>query len=210
MFSKPAITILQANGGFAFATSPSCPATRARLLWSAQSDASVLQVKATTAPARDADAFDLNKLCSFATLVVGPERTEHLVLSDGYRRIRIDVSDGSLRAGPVHLRYNLQGFTGIDPQILTLRRLFALYRLGRFARNLHPREPLAPRWLSALRVHDATAAGASQREIAAVIYGQKSAMVGRDNGSDFLRLRVQRLVRIGRRLVSGGYLALLR
>ena len=203
-------TNFQANGGFAFATCPSCPATRARLLWSAQSDASVLQVKATAAPARDVDAFDLAKLSSFATLAVGPDKAEHLVLSDGYRRIRIDVSDGTLRAGPVHLRYDLQGFVGVDARILTLRRLLALHRLGRFARSLHPPEHLAPRWLSALRAVDAIAAGTSQREIAAILYGQKSAVVSNESGSEFLRLRVQRLVRIGRHLVSGGYLALLR
>ena len=203
-------TNFQAGGGFAFAISPSCPATRARLLWNAQSDASVLQVKATAALAGDADAFDLAKLSSFATLAAGPDNAEHLVLSDGYRRIRIDVLDGTLRAGPVHLRYDLHGFVGVDARILTLRRLLTLNRLGRFARNLHPPEHLAPRWLFALRVYDATAAGASQREIAAVLYGQKSAAVSKESGSDFLRLRVQRLVRIGKRLVSGGYLALLR
>ena len=141
-------------------------------------------MRATPAAASGADVFDLGKLSSFATLAVGREETEHLVLSDGYRRIRLDVSEGTLRAGPVHLRYCLQGFVDVDTQILTLRRLLALNRLGRFARNLHPREHLAPRWLYAMRVHDATAVGASQREIAAVIYGQKSAMLGRDNGSD--------------------------
>jgi hypothetical protein len=34
--------------------------------------------------------------------------------------------------------------------------------------------------------------------------------VGRESGSDFLRLRVQRLVRVGRYMVSGGYKMLLR
>lgn len=132
------------------------------------------------------------------------------MLSDGYRHIRLDVTCGTLRAGPVRFSYDLHGLVGVEAKILTLRRLVALHRLGRFARNLHPQEHLAPRWLTALRVHDAVAARASQREIAAVIYGQKSAVLGRDSGSDFLRLRVQRLVRIGRCLVSGGYLALLR
>ncbi len=131
------------------------------------------------------------------------------MISDGYRHIRIDVTRGTLRAGPVHLRYEMQGFESAEARILTLRRLLALCRLGRFARNLHPRERLAPRWLAALRVYDAVGHGASQREIATTLYGQQSTALGRDSGSDFLRLRVQRLVRIGRHMVGGGYLSLL-
>lgn len=132
------------------------------------------------------------------------------MLSDGYRRIRIDVTHGTLREGPVHLRYELHGFAGVEAKILTLRRFLALRRLGRFARYLHPPDHLAPRRVAALRVFDAVRQGVSQREIAMTLYGEKSTELGLDSGSDFLRLRVQRLVRIGRQMVSGGYLMLLR
>jgi hypothetical protein len=145
-----------------------------------------------------------------ATVVVQAAGGEHLVLSDGYRRIRIDVVRGTLREGPVHLRYELQGLVGIDSKILTLRRLLALCRHGRFARNLHPPERLAPRWVAALRVYDAVREGASQRQVAAIMYGEKSTTVGEESGSDFLRLRIQRLVRVGRYMAAGGYRTLLR
>ena len=142
-------------------------------------------------------------------MVVSTDGGEHVVLSDGYRRIRIDVGRGTLCDGPVHLRFELQGFAGSEAQILTLRRLLALCRLGRFARNLHSPERLAPRWVTALRVQDAVREGGSQREIAAVLYGEQSLSVSREHGSDFLRLRVQRLVRAGRYMMSGGYRTLL-
>jgi hypothetical protein len=145
-----------------------------------------------------------------ATVVVHGAGGEHLVLSDGYRRIRIDVIRGTLCEGPVHLRYELQGLVGIDSKILTLRGLLALCRLGRFARDLHPPEHMAPRWVAALRVYDAMREGASQRQVAAVIYGEKSTAVDRESGSDFLRLRIQRLVRVGRYMAAGGYQTLLR
>jgi hypothetical protein len=143
------------------------------------------------------------------TVVVHVAGGEHLVLSDGYRRIRLDVGRGTLCEGPVHLRYQLQGFAGIERKVLTLRRLLALCRLGRFARNLHPQERLAPRWVAALRASDAVRDGASHRDIAAIIYGERSSAVGRESGSDFLRLRIQRLVRVGRYMAAGGYLTLL-
>ena len=142
-------------------------------------------------------------------MVVSTDGGEHVVLSDGYRRIRIDVEHGTLCEGPVHLSYEILGITGVEAKVLTLRRLLALCRLGRFARNLHPPESLAPRWVAALRVQDAMHEGTSQREIAAVLYGEQSLSVSREHGSDFLRLRVQRLVRAGRYMMSGGYRALL-
>jgi hypothetical protein len=143
-------------------------------------------------------------------VVVPTDRGEHIVPSDGCRRIRIDVGRGTLCEGPVHLRYEIQGLANIENKILTLRRLRALHRLGRFARNLHPPERLAPRWIATLRAHDAVEEGNSHREIAVVLYGEKSMALGQESGSDFLRLRVQRLVRVGRYMVSGGYRTLLR
>ncbi len=145
-----------------------------------------------------------------ATIVVSRDGSEQLVLSDGYRRIRVDVRCGSLQEGPVRLSYELQGLAGTEFKLLTLRRFIALCRLGRFARNLHPPERLAPRWVAALRVYDAILEGTTQRVITAVLYGNKSIAVSQESGSDFLRLRVQRLVRHGRNMVSGGYLELLR
>jgi hypothetical protein len=145
-----------------------------------------------------------------ATVVVQAAGGEHLALSDGYRRIRIDVIRGTLCEGPVHLRYELKGLASVESKILTLRRLLALCRLGRFARDLHPQERLAPRWVAALRVYDAVREGASRRQVAAVMYGEKSATVGEESGSDFLRLRIQRLARVGRYMAAGGYRTLLR
>jgi hypothetical protein len=144
-----------------------------------------------------------------ATIVRAPDGCEHVALSDGYRRIRIDVAHGTLLAGAVHLDYLLNGLAGVDAKLLTLRRLMALARLGRLARGLYPIERLAPRWVAALRTHDALSAGASQRDVARVLFGIGAGGSDWRHGSDFFRLRVQRLARIGRRMVQGGYRTLL-
>lgn len=60
-----------------------------------------------------------------------------------------------------------------------------------------------------LRTIDAMAAGASQRDIATMLFGTE--MVERDwaAASSYLRLRVQRLTKATRTLLNGGYLRFL-
>ncbi len=141
---------------------------------------------------------------------MAPDGREQVALSDGYRRIRIDVARGTVLEGPVRLEYLLGGFGDVDTRILTLRRLISLHKSGRFARGLFPAERLAPKWLAALRTCDAVRAGATQSDIARALFGERFGSSGRREGSDFLRLRVQRLVRKGRSMIQGGYRTLLR
>jgi hypothetical protein len=199
-----------APGGSAFAESADRPASRARLIWDHLRDPSVLTVETAPPDAADGEAFDISRLPTLVTIVVAPGGGEHVALSDGLRRIRIDVADGTLLQGPVRLRYRLADAQGLDPQILTMRRLLALRRTGRFAPSLFPRERMAAHWAMALRASDALAAGASQRDLAGLLFGALSARTDWRGASDFLRLRVQRLVRIARRMTHGGHFALLR
>jgi hypothetical protein len=50
-----------------------------------------------------------------------------VVLSEGYRRIRLDVDEGSLAGnGPVALQYRLHGLVSAEAEILPLRRFVHL------------------------------------------------------------------------------------
>jgi len=198
------------SGVCAFAEASGCPAHRARLLWHAALDTSVLRVAARPISSPDRDAFDLAALADIGTIVVMPDGRGSAVISDGYRHIRLDVELGTLRLGPVLLTSMFDGLIDIDAKILTLRRLVALHRLGRFARGLHPRERVAPRWIMALRAHDAERGGASQRELAMVLFGTSGIDSEWNKGANFRRLRVQRLTRVGRTMIQGGYRGLLR
>jgi hypothetical protein len=196
-------------GGFTFAEDPKLPAPAARLIWAYQVNRAVVRVEAMAASPAGPDSFDLAHFAGMVSIAM-TQNGEVVALSDGYQRIRLDVVSGSLLDGPVRLHYHLSGFCDLDVKLLTLRRLAALCRRGRFSSTLHPREPRAPRWIAALRAHDAIAEGASQREIAATLFGE--AWVSEDwrRDSDSLRLRTQRLVRSARTMVAGGYLRLLR
>jgi hypothetical protein len=197
-------------GGCAFAETADRPALQARQIWDRAFDPSVLTAEASPAPATVVDRFDISKVAATVSIAITQDGCERVALSDAYRRIRVDIVRGSVLDGPVSLRYRLGDGWGLDAQLLTLRRLQVLRRTGRFTRTLFPPEKMAPRWLAALRACDAIAAGASQRELADLLFGPLAAHATWRGESDFLRLRVQRLVRIGRRMTESAYLSLLR
>lgn len=169
----------------------------------------MLAVRAEPIGALDEDRFELSRLGSMATLVVGAEGSEHLALSDGLHRIRLDIVEGTLRAtGPVRLHFLLSGMSGIDARLLTIRRLAALWRKGAFVERLFPREKGSARRVEALRAADARAAGASYGDIAAALYGEEVA--GWSGGSDYLVSRVRRRLAEAAEMQRGGWRNLLR
>lgn len=199
------------TGGSTFAERPDRPAPEARLLWTAEIDASVVPVRAAPIAGGHADAFELARLADRVSLARGEDGREHLVLSDGWRRLRLDVVEGTLLGqGSVRLEFELAGFARLEAKLLTVRRLLSLWRRGRFLGALFP--PLAglPHRLEALRVADARAAGAPNRDIAAALYGGQRVSAEWDGPSDFLLSRVRRRAAEARRMERGGWRALLR
>ena len=185
------------------------PGDTRHVVWSVTVDPSVITCAAEPIAPGHPDAFSIDRLTIANTTVVATSGVEHLSISDGLKRIRLDVVAGTLLEGPVRLHYQLAGFEAAETQVLTLRQLLAVDRLGRFSRNLHPRETKAERWVMMLRAHDLSVIGASQREIAGALLGPDAVADWRTR-SDFLRLRIQRLLRDASAMISGGYLDLLR
>lgn len=179
------------------------------LFWRSDLDPSVLAVSAEPISLRHPDAFDIANCPGSADLVRDRHGREMVVLSEGGHQIQLDVGEGTLAAGPVRLRYQVGGFDKVEAKVRTISRLASLRHLGRFARGLFPAEAAAPRWISALQAYDGMAAGASQREIAAVVFGEKLVREEWKGRSDFLRLRVQRMITYSRNMVDGGYKQLL-
>lgn len=187
---------------------PDLPAPLARPIWCADIHPPVLTAVAS-GTGSSADAFDLERFGGIATLTAASAGREHLLLSDGLRAIRLDLLAGTFRQGPVQLRYLLTGLAAAQRPLLTLRRLIALAGTGRFSRSLHPREPRARRWLLMLRTRDALAAGADQREIAAILFSPSARQSRWRSQAPSLRSQVQRLARGARVMADGGYRELL-
>jgi hypothetical protein len=165
----------------------------ARPIWRADTDPAVLAAVAGHIPgACSDDAFDVRALAAGSDLCVGADGTEHWLWSDGVRSIRLDVVEGTLRAGPVLLDYRIAGCASARQQADALVRLIALSRTGRIVRSLFVPEVRAARWALILRVHDALVAGASQRDIAETVLGLEDMARWRIEASSW-RQRVQRL-----------------
>lgn len=184
---------------------PARDARACRPLWHADVDRAVLLGEACPSDARH--GFDLARFAALAKVMPGhpgSSVTEHVLLSDGLRSIRIDLLSGTLSDGPAALRWRIDGMAEVGPQLLALRRLAALARHGHFAASLHPPERRARRWATMLRVHDALAAGATHREIAAVLFDIDATGPRWRVRSNPQRLQVQRLVAGARACVTLG------
>ncbi|MEI9850142.1 MAG: DUF2285 domain-containing protein [Sphingomonas sp.] len=158
---------------------------------------------------RDPDGLDLGRVGCFSALLQGQDPCEHVVLTDGLRHLRLDIAGGTMLAGPVRLRFRLEGLRAIGAPLLTLRRLAALDRLGRMPQALFPAERRAGRWILTLRALDARRSGASQREVAEALVGPERVRSDWNARTDYLRSQVKRLLRFGARMTRGGWRELL-
>jgi hypothetical protein len=174
--------------------------------WLPQFNPLVLPVETIAAPG-PADAFDIRQCPSLKAGLRGADRELHLLFSDGPRTLQIILIDDPVLDEPVMLRCRLCGWCDFETKPLSLRRLCSLHRRGRLLKSLYPPEQRVRRWVEMARVWDGLRMGARQRDIAAVLFGDRAAQSLWDDG---YRTRVQRLIRAAERMVGGGYLGLLR
>lgn len=195
-------------GGCTFAEDPARDGFAARILWCADIDPAVVVAQASPADACS-DAFDLDDLASFATIALAPDGREFLALTDGRQRLRLDIVNGSLRAGPVALDYRLSGIATLDPAITTLQRLGRLYRSGAFPPQTLRHFAANARLALALRAYDGLRLGASHRDIASVLFGSARVETKWHERSDSLKSRTRRLTKLARSIASGDWRNLL-
>jgi hypothetical protein len=190
---------------------PARGAPDARPMWTARLYGAVLY--AEPGPQRSADAIDLARLgdllSSCETARTGDASGLRLLISDGWRVIRLDLAPASGWPGPLAIRFVVAGPPRLAPQLLGLQRFESLVRTGRFVAALHRPPPRVARHVLLLRTADALAAGARQREIAAALVDRAAAEVDWRDKRPELRLRAQRLVRDARACAGGGWRALL-
>lgn len=197
---------------------PELAAPAARPMWLADIDRQVLvadaaggDVAGPGARAGEAgttvgtDALALDRFGSLVTIVKGAD-ADHVLLCDGWRRLRIDVMPAGSAAMPFVPRWRLDGVRGLGPRLLALERLAALVRARRFCSRLWPRDPRTRRWILALRAHDALVAGEGTRAIAGLLGDGGDADGARWRIADpSLRLRGQRLAALARSLPGLGF-----
>ncbi|KAA5603992.1 DUF2285 domain-containing protein [Roseospira marina] len=184
------------------------------VFWSSEMVPSVLTVEARAGDATAAEPFDLGRLPLPVMLLRQPNSARQLLIQDGARSLQIEVvADGAARhpvRHPVRLLVPLWPAPEDEPRLLALRRFLHIRSAQMLPDRLYTPERRAGRWLNMLRAFDARRAGASQRQIAAAIFGADRAAQDWAGQSDYLRLRVQRLVRGADHMAARGYRDLLR
>jgi hypothetical protein len=186
---------------------PSLSAGDARPIWTAARHSWVVAAQAEDG-SDDADAFSLDRLAPFARVVVKP-RCQHLLLSDGCRSVRLDVTGASLQSGPVRLVFELVGLASFDRPRRVLQRLRLLAKDGHFSPSRDGRFQRAQRMVALLRTFDALEAGATQAEIAEAILANRLERGHWRLHSPNIRSRAQRLVRAARTMAAGAFWNLL-
>jgi hypothetical protein len=194
------------GGASPFPEDPRRDAVAARILWLPAFDPGIVTVDALPVTDGRDDALALGGFDARVIRFVGPDG-EHLLLKRGLRALGLAVRSGTFASGQARLRYAIEGLADLPHKLLSLRRLVALRRLGRFPVGLFPVERRAHRWLHLLRVLDALAEDASYLEIARALFAREIARDGWRGRSDYLRLRVQRLARLARQVAARGHLA---
>lgn len=165
-----------------------------------------MPVRAGRAEPGDPDALDLAKLLPLATVARSDTGREYIALSDGWRRLRLDIVEGSVaRLDWVRFDYHLSGFRDLEPRLRTLSRLADLRRRGRLAPRLFPIPSGLARRLEALRVADALRAGASYQDMAVALFGEARVKADWRTRSDYLLSRVRRRALEARKMLAGGY-----
>lgn len=161
----------------------------------------MLEARARKAVAGDANALDFRDLpLSIAVLRDGG--TEHVLIADGLRHVRLQLHGATILNGPVRLSFTVPSLRHVIPQILGLRRLSALWRLRRLPRPLFPADPVVARRVQALQVLDARRAGAGQRETVMAVLGPKMADAVSFDSS---RKKIGRLLKLAEQRVEIGY-----
>jgi hypothetical protein len=195
--------------GSCFAEDPTRSAVRARLFWQPEIDAAVLKADASVGRADDPDTLDLLRQPGPVTILHPAGGGTELLLGPYGRRMRISIASKVDPARPLRLDYRLGGHLELERPLLTLRRFSALMRRGSCPVTLFPQEPQTRRWTLLLTTLDGLAGGASHRQIAIGLFGRTAVEQDWTGRSDYLRLRVRRLVAAAHRLANGAYLGLL-
>jgi len=183
--------------------SEACP------IWSAEAGAAALRAKArpilpTTSPADIVCVLDLP---AAVHLLIDHRNCGHLLLARGNLALQLLVEGADLLSGPVCLNFVIPGTARINSAIeklATLRQI--LMRSSDLPHTLIEWSAYSLSLRNALIALDGHAAGASYRDVAAVIFGKTR--VARD-WPDPLKDRIRRSLRRGQALTNGGYRTLI-
>lgn len=191
--------------GLSVLEAPDLSALEALVCWRRDWFKGTLRVGAQRRPSPSTPPFTLWSERGRKAIFVGIESAHVILQSDGAGH-RLVFEDRSDLSAQIDLELRIDAMKTDRSQFEAARRfLFERYHEIAPQRPLHPR---APRMMQMLQVIDGRAAGASQREVAEVLFGAE-AVAEEWRSSDRLKSRVRYLEQRGSFFINGGYRTLL-
>jgi hypothetical protein len=155
-----------------------------------------------------AGAIDIHQVPHRTTILQVEGEGEEIAIDHASGAIRLSLREGSLLHGPVQLTYLLEE-PHLGNRLAALQRWHTLMQTGRIPKANDSVQVRAARWPLLLATLDAQACGCSLRQTAARVFGDEQVARHWRDPSDYLKMRVRRLVAQARALISGGYRDLL-
>lgn len=184
--------------------SPELPAPGAPVVWQPYGVVAALTAKAGPSEFAEDRDFALDQLSVRAHVHFDAAERQIVVLESDTYQITLIVEGLLVTLGSVQLLFSSAGIHRLERHIATLQVLTHVLHKSKLAGPLMRPGPIdAVHYRNAIIAIDGELAGASRREIAAVIYGAEVAQEW--SNSDRLKAMVKRDVRRGRRLLAGGW-----
>lgn len=182
-------------------------ADRTRLLWSADTDRSVIPVAALPAKS-DRPLFDLRRWGDRTTIIHG-SRCEHVQIQTVRGQVRLDIHHGTILSGPVELYVDIMSSERSPKRSETLARLSHLLLAGSVAGPDPQPGQFHQRQITALKVFDKLVDGASIRDVGVTLFGNERVVADWGDPSEALKSHSRRLIACARDMSCGGYKSLL-
>lgn len=192
--------------GLRFFVDPALPAPSSPVCWCHSKAAPVLEALAERPRLSAPPDLRINELSSAAHIILGPAGDQLVLLKDANSAVTLRLHGSRATLGPVAVVFMLRGLP--DPGYVAgvLGSLANLVSCP--SRDAHQgRDPLMMR--DALVALDGRCAGASYRDVAAVLYGSERTYAEWSGLSRWMKERVRRALARGEQLRDGGYLELL-
>ncbi len=193
------------NWGLCFPEEHHRPYPDAAVFWQPEYDPSIIPVAAVATETHSPDALDFRDLNMAVRILKTPDE-EHVLLSNGFHCIQLNVINGTVLEGPVRLAHVLSGPDALQARLLPVERLVALQMQKRFPTKMFSPDSYAARWLLALKAIDMERSGISKPDIAFQLYG---GIRDSDFVTNWRRSRLRRLLDTGHGMISGDYLRIL-
>jgi hypothetical protein len=155
-------------------------------------------------------ALDLSALRCDILVLVEPAGEQHVLFSDGCRRLQLLIDGTDIRDRPHILTDAIVSRGILGRRLHLIWRLSDLAMRGALAPRLYPPMRGARRLRCVLQALDGDLDGASHREIAIALFGLERVRADWTDPNDSLRNFVRAAIRRGKALMKSGYRNLLR